>query len=561
MGKYLELRGRVYWFKRRAPVPLKAKDLLLLDGVSTAVGKNGYVRFSLETASPKEAAALARKYAHLLDEEAKKRPRLLGQRAPLSKHPHSSEAIQAAADAMYATLLAADECTYETEAQKLFDGEEEVRDPDRFQFSTADLPPESLQGQARLLKQIAPLINFYLMQTTERGITDVSASLMPFADAFRRFVGAMELRKKSVHVPTPVLTSKPTPTEFSVTVLYDKFKAYQIAAKRWKNPELQDSREYGPIVREFIAVVGDKDVYQLNRQDAEKYFEHTMGRNDISLGTKKRNFSRIKAMLSYGRKKLSVPDITGPLEIETSYKKTHASYERFTPDELKALFHSEAYSTSRFAKASHYWLPMLGLYTGGRLDELASLRVEDITEIKGVWCAFLSGDEANDGGKNQYAPRWVPMHKELLTAGFLAHVQTLRSEGHTRLFPELGDASRDGPGKRATVDFTDYRRSVNVGAQEGRSTKVFHSFRSTLISELIYRKTDDYMRHLLLGHATKNDDKFKDVHFTVYDQSDFDVDLAKKVIAKANFGLKHPKFVDTPEMVAARKRYSKKGKA
>ena len=147
MGKYLELRGRVYWFKRRAPVPLKAKDLLLLDGVSTAVGRNGYVRFSLETTSPKEAAALARKYAHLLDEEAKKRPRLLGQRAPLSKHPHSSEAIQAAADAMYATLLAADEYTYETEAQKLFDGEEEIRDPDRFQFSTADLPPESFPTQ------------------------------------------------------------------------------------------------------------------------------------------------------------------------------------------------------------------------------------------------------------------------------------------------------------------------------------------------------------------------------------------------------------------------------
>ena len=109
MSKYLDLRGRVFWFKRRAPVPLKAKDLLVLDSVATAVGKNGYVRFSLGTSNPKDAAKLARKYAHLLDEEAAKRQRPQPNPAQVSDPLHSSEEIQMAADTMYATLLAADE--------------------------------------------------------------------------------------------------------------------------------------------------------------------------------------------------------------------------------------------------------------------------------------------------------------------------------------------------------------------------------------------------------------------------------------------------------------------
>src|SRR5690606_27504428 len=115
--------------------------------------------------------------------------------------------------------------------------------------------------------------------------------------------------------------------------------------------------------------------------------------------------------------------------------------------------------------------------------------------------------------------------------------------GHSRLFPELGNALRDGPGKRATADFTSYRRKLGVGAQRGQSTKVFHSFRSTLISELIWRKTDSYTRLKLLGHSTTDDDqKHKGVHYDVYDQSDFDAKRALEVLEKADFGLEHPPF-------------------
>ena len=106
-------------------------------------------------------------------------------------------------------------------------------------------------------------------------------------------------------------------------------------------------------------MVGSKPVHQLTHEDAVDYWDHTVARSDISLGTKKRNLSRIKTLLLFGKEQYQVPDITGPLKIEAEYKTTHRSYVRFSKDDLEALFHSEAYKTNSFKKASQFWIPMI----------------------------------------------------------------------------------------------------------------------------------------------------------------------------------------------------------
>lgn len=580
--KYTEKRGSVFWFKRRAPKPLLPSTPIRLDDQDTQVGKNGYVKFSLRTSSPKEAGALARKYAHLLDELIKRLAHKPGattsqttvpgcaasrRSGPALVHPSelTPQEIESAASRMYAAFLDADEKTHERALSSLLSPEmggktegsdtEDPREPDRYSWTSADLPPQTLRGEVELINRLMHLISFWLYQTHHKVIDEPGPQLIPFAREFRRFVQAMEQRRAGVEVKTPT----PTPETLTLSALYEKFKTYKIATKSWKDPVVQDSREYGPTVREFIKLIGDKDAHRLTLKDAEKYFEHTMSRSDIQLGTMKRNFYRIKALLNFGGKKFGIPNITGPLNLESSYKKTHNSYERFTPSELKNLFHSEAYKTCSFKKASQFWLPLMGLYTGARLDELASLPIDKIQEIDGVWCYFVSSADANKGGKNQFAPRWMPIHPKILSAGFLEHWKTVKSEGHTRLFPELGNAQRDGPGKRGTEDFIAYRRSVGIGSVEGRGVKTFHSFRSTLVTELITRKTDDYVRFKLLGHSTTHDEQsHKNVHYEVYDQSNFDARRALEVLSKADFGLEHPPFKDTLAMKKARRRHRQK---
>ena len=243
---------------------------------------------------------------------------------------------------------------------------------------------------------------------------------------------------------------------------YEEFCAYKTAQKAWKRPEVSRAHDYDPIIKPFIALVGDKALGLLTLQDVRKYSSQTMAGEGRKIGTKKRDLDRVKAFLNYAHKQLGGPAVTGPLTLEMSYAEIHDSYEPFSPEDLSALFNSEEYGANSFKKASQFWLPLLGLYTGARIDEPASMLLKDIVKEGDIWAFYMSGDDANGGGKNAYAPRWLPIHPQLITLGFLEYVQVLKDEGHSRLFPDIGEAARDGFGKRATTDFTAYRRGVGA---------------------------------------------------------------------------------------------------
>jgi len=57
----------------------------------------------------------------------------------------------------------------------------------------------------------------------------------------------------------------------------------------------------------------------------------------------------------------------------------------FSSDDLQRLFLSEAYRKSSIKRASEYWIPLIALFTGARLGEIAQLHCSDIYEEQGVW--------------------------------------------------------------------------------------------------------------------------------------------------------------------------------
>lgn len=548
--QYLTLRGQVWQFSRRAPKPLKVGARLVLDEIEAKVQANGYIRFSLDTSNRKEAIRLARKYAHLVDEVAEQRQSRKLKYPAIDGLPTSYE-IEQAADLMYAKLLAADEASAVNAmavALKPELADEVAREPDRYQLKAADLPPETLTGEAQLLQRLGGLAGFYIYQSCRKTISEVTPELAPFASAFRRLVAALEDRRRGQRVTTPEEPTSESDILFSQ--LYERFREHRIHNKLWKRPETSHSRDYYPIVKGFIAVVGDKPISKLNKADTRKYAEHTMRRIDNGLGTKSRNFDRIKAILHFGEKQFDIASITSPLEVEGGYKRVHRSYKRFSKEELKALFESEEYKNNAFKKPSQFWMPQLGLYTGARIAELASLELDSIKVLFGYPCYFLSHPEGeNKGGKNEFAPRWVPVHPALIAAGFMGYVELLRSEGHSRLFPCLGKAARDGYAKRATDDFVQYRRKCGVGADagEGRSEQAFHSFRATLVSAMVERRIDGDTRRALIGHVSNEavgvNDK-RDVHDMIYNQSEIEIKRLHKALSKVGFNLKPVIFTD-----------------
>ena len=114
-----------------------------------------------------------------------------------------------------------------------------------------------------------------------------------------------------------------------------------------------------------------------------------------------------------------------------------------TGDELKRLFEGSEFAAFAAdpAQAHRYWLPLIGLYTGARVNEVCQLNPQtDIVEEDGVWCLhFTDRTEADDrirkSIKNKASRRLCPIHSELIRLGFLDYAQQVKASGARLLFP------------------------------------------------------------------------------------------------------------------------------
>ena len=345
--------------------------------------------------------------------------------------------------------------------------------------------------------------------------------------------------------------------QISAKDLLDDYFREGIGMERWKNPDTTRKHDYDPIWTKFLV---HAEIHGLTPAAAKAYRAEVLDQ-DAAVQTKVRNLSRIHSVIVHGiehhdlDEKMLTP-LKGAKLNGKSKKGKGKIYLPFTNEELVCLFHSEKYRENSFKKPSHYWLPLLGLYTGARLEELAGLHLSSFSTVEAIPIVLLSDEETTDGGKNEFAPRQVPIHQELIDAGLLDYVEMLKVARHKRLFPDIGEAARDGYGKRATVDFTEYRRSVGVGKSQGeRSRQVFHSFRSTLAGQFYHHGIDGDLSRRLTGHAAI------DVHQGTY-LGAAAIPIARALVAmnKISFDLVHPPFVDTDAYVKTRNRSRKEAK-
>ncbi|MDO9632261.1 MAG: site-specific integrase, partial [Humidesulfovibrio sp.] len=207
----------------------------------------------------------------------------------------------------------------------------------------------------------------------------------------------------------------------------------------------------------------------------------------------------------------------------------------FTDEELARLFHPDHFRPDHFRASWNFWLPLLGLHTGARLEELCQLHLADIRQEDGSGVWFLDiNDEGEKHLKSTAGRRMVPLHPALVELGLLDRVKALQKKGEVRLFPGLGiRASTGNLSGTAGQWFTRYRRSCGVGGAGGeKSAKVFHSFRHTLSTRAKFLGLDRRAVKELVGHEQG---EFSDV--TGRYEGAFPVQhLMEAVIRKLDFG-------------------------
>jgi integrase len=193
----------------------------------------------------------------------------------------------------------------------------------------------------------------------------------------------------------------------------------------------------------------------------------------------------------------------------------HAKDKRTAYDSisLAAVFEGNVYSADARPTAGKgeaaYWLPLLSLYTGARLNELGQLRPKDIVQELyldadeqevSAWVIRIVEDKA-DGLrlKTANSERRVPIHPALIELGFLRFVQASTKRDSKRLFPDLKADKYGNVTAQWSKWYGRYLRAI-CNVTDKRIT--FHSFRHSFKHFARYSGLAPDVQNEITGHET-----------------------------------------------------------
>jgi integrase len=192
--------------------------------------------------------------------------------------------------------------------------------------------------------------------------------------------------------------------------------------------------------------------------------------------------------------------------------------------DLQKIFRSPVYQTppkrpiGGAGEAAH-WLPLCGLYTGARLEELGQLAVSDIKLEDGIMYFDITDipdddeslrsepevdvnerlSEIDNSVKTPAGRRRVPMHTQLVRLGFVEYIEQQRSAGVQKLFPQLNSYKN-----RYTKNWSRWWGRYSDRHVTSDETKTFHSFRHTVIRRLRDLRVPEQVAKALVGHAARD---------------------------------------------------------
>lgn len=264
------------------------------------------------------------------------------------------------------------------------------------------------------------------------------------------------------------------------------------------------------VARWFYERVGKKAVDQITRKDVLAFkdsliAEHTAANTNMKL-------SRLQTLLQWAEDNdyRQGNPAKGVRVLNTDAAKNKRK--PFDVGSLNAIFSSPVYSekarpTQGRGEAA-FWLPLLALFTGARLEELGQLRPMDVQlerypdengAERSAWFIHIREDAEDDLKlKNAVSERLVPVHPELERLGFIDVVEAAKKAKQARLFPLLKPNTYGRLTAKWGEWWSKYRRDV-CGITDKRL--VFHSFRHTFKDYARHAGMIEGVQRQIMGHS------------------------------------------------------------
>ena len=282
----------------------------------------------------------------------------------------------------------------------------------------------------------------------------------------------------------------------------DLFKTWQFAEP---NRERKTVAKYKYIIEDLKGQIGNKNVKLITPIDANNFREYLNNKKNTAK-TVKDKLKILKAIFERSRRNRLIKE--NPFDIDltsttTRYDQPRISYEI---EELNIILNSPLFTENKRPRGgageASVWVIVLAYATGARLEEICQLRVNNIKIRNSI--SYLQITNLDEQGnvigkiKNQSSIRSVPLHKDLIEAGFLRYVAGIKTGF---IFNQLNPDTYDRRGGNWSKWYGRYVRQT-LGIKNPKKT--FHSFRHTFNDLCTEAGHSDEIADVLTGHSIGN---------------------------------------------------------
>ncbi len=324
-------------------------------------------------------------------------------------------------------------------------------------------------------------------------------------------------------------------TIVSTEKLSDTWEKYLTESIKQGKLKERSETTYRQYFARFIDIVGDIHFTSLTKETTRTYKEELLDypsfrtnkkhkamtyqevkkveSRRLSTSTINSNMVAINGFLSWSSQNGYIDD--NPLEgMIITRDKEEEERDPFTQEELALIFSQplfrgeKAKGKSRPVTEDDYWLPLLALFTGARIEELCRLRKKDI-QTEGTFhymeimppdlAPEMSDRKRKNSGKSKSAHRKIPIHPTLLDELNFREFVASKPDGYLLTLKEKQKRRSFFPSK----DFGRLKSKLEFG-----KTKVFHSFRHTLRDTLTAAGVSGEFIKGIMGHSMKGDVTF-----------------------------------------------------
>ncbi|PCI54498.1 MAG: hypothetical protein COB36_10045 [Alphaproteobacteria bacterium] len=315
----------------------------------------------------------------------------------------------------------------------------------------------------------------------------------------------------------------PRPTRNSFSSVSQEYITERLAGNNWENKTRQ---AYDASFQLFISIFGDMAITDIdstvcrdfkakiqrlpkNHSKDSRYRDLPIleilqlkipSSDTLSVESVNKHLGRLSSLFNWCfQQNYMERNFISGMKIRTS-KSNIDSRKPFTAEDLNNLFDDPVYTKGKMKNSYYYWLPLIALYSGARIQEICQLALKDIHESDGILVFNINDDSTGKRLKNIKSKRIIPVHEALKSIGLEKHIAHLEKQKQKVLFPELyvHADGREGQSQPASKWFARYKTKHGF---ETDGVKAFHSFRHTFIDELKKLNTPEHITAALAGHS------------------------------------------------------------